>query len=171
MKKTLYIFLTIIVFGSNINEQEKEYLLKSAFIEKFVRYTVWPEENKISEFRIYVYGESPIYEALQKLSRRMKIKKLPIVLKTIDSPDEINDCQVLFVPEISEHLLEKIIQKTIKLPVLTVSDHPGYCEKGIHINLFLSEEGNIKFQVNVRRIKQSGLSADMYLLGLGELIY
>lgn len=168
--KTILVLISFLFLGSLYLKQDKEYILKSVFIEKFAKFTEWPNEDKLKDFNILVYGDNPIVNSLEKMAKKIKIKNQRINVKNIFDIREIENCHILFITEINDVTLKKILSRTSNNPVLTISESVGYCEKGVHINLVYSSEGTLEFQVNIKKLKQSGLKADMYLLGLGEII-
>jgi len=161
----------LVFFNSKyIKAQNLEYFAKASFIEKFARFTEWPAQNNIDTFRIIVFGKCPIEMPLSKLAQKYTIKNKPISIRSTENRNEIIHCNVLFISAVAENQLSTLLQTIQTLPILTVSDSPGFGNKGVHFNFYNSPEGSIYFEINPSKLKSNGLKVDMYLLELGRVI-
>ncbi len=154
----------------NINAQGNEYYVKAAYLEKFSRFTEWPSGSLSNEFVITIIGRDPFKGALEEIALKYKFKNLPVRITHINEISELKKCNMLFIGELKKGNVSEITSAIKYKPVLLIGETKGYCEKGVHINFYLTDKGTIHFEINPAAIKRSGLKIDMYLLGVGKVI-
>jgi len=172
-----YLFCSIIILvfllSSNYNLQAQgnveEYDVKKIMIFKITSFIDWPKNSNISNSHnpviISVIGENPFNGKLKKLAaQNYKIKNKQVIIKYIQSIDEINDCDILFISLSERYDVSKILKYTHKKPILTIGDTKGYMEKGVMIGLIRRGE-NIKFYINKKEADQCGFYINSQLLG------
>lgn len=154
--------------------QPMEYLLKAGFLEKFARFTDWPEESGVAKddvpFVICVIGESPFKGTLEKLYNTEKIKQRPVRIRYISDPEEIDDSDLLFVAKSEKKKLDTILAATRSKPILVVGDTRKFGEKGCHINIYITAKGTLHFEINLKKVKESGLRMQLVLLEIAKII-
>lgn len=150
--------------------QNKEYLVKTAYIEKFARFTEWPAESNHNNFIIGVIGKSQFGGALELLAEKYKIRDKKIRIRYYASADEISNCNILIICSSEKSRINTILNSVERKPILTVGDTKGFAQRGVHFNFYVTDEGTIHFEVNPSKISESGLKCDMLLLGVGKII-
>lgn len=146
---------------------EKEPVLKAAFIYNFTKYIEW-DANNGGDFTIYVIGSSPVYDQLSEIAATKTVKNKRIVIRRINTPEEIVGCNVLFIPAGNSYPLSNIFANTGK-GTLIISETPGYGNMGTAIN-FVIVNDKLKFEANVKSINDEGLKASSQLLKLAIII-
>lgn len=148
-----------------------EYQLKAEFIERFTRFIEWPDESVASRepFVIGIVGRDPFGEFLTSLAEKRTIKNRRVVVRHLDRDDELGSCDVLFVSSSEKEALAEILRATASKPVLTVGDTRGYAEAGVVIN-FYPDGDNVRFEINERAAKASGLDIQAKLLKLARIV-
>jgi hypothetical protein len=81
----------------------------------------------------------------------------------------LKNCHMLFLGTSESGNLEKIIETASKYHLLTVSDTPGFADRGVSINLVV-RSNKIRFEINRKAISESGLKVSSELLQLGILV-
>jgi hypothetical protein len=146
---------------------------KATYIKNFCLYTTWQllESGKdtSSQFRIYIIGDSPIFEVLKQNYKSEKIKNKSVYLKKINKIDEIVSCHILFVAESQKDLIKEIVTFAKDKPILTISESNGNAEKGIIFN-FVVKDNQLNFEFNKTAIKESGLYISSELLKRGIIV-
>lgn len=164
----------LLIFPTFSRSQPMEYLLKAGFLEKFARFTDWPEagglDNADEPFVISVIGESPFKGSLEKLYHTEKIKQRPVRIRYISHPEEINDSRLLFIAESEKKNLNSILAAVRGKPILVVSDTNTFGRKGCHINIYLTPKGTLHFEINLKKVKESGLHMQLVLLEIAKII-
>jgi hypothetical protein len=170
LKKYILFLLINLQFVIFLNAQYNEYSIKASFIEKFARFTDWQSEPEGKYFVIDILGESPFKGELEKMAEKVNLKNKPIKINYIRNYKEAIDCKVLFICSSEKNRLTEIIGFTNPLNILTISDTPGFCKKGVHFNFYIDESQTIKYEVNHVKIKETKLLVDMQLLKFGKII-
>lgn len=164
----LILWLPIYTFA-----QTGEYTIKAAFLERFTRFIEWPEESAVSDttesFVLGVIGENPFGSILEQLYATQKMKNKEVEIHSLSNLDEISGCHLLFISKSKEKELSKILSLTKDKPILTISDINGFADKGVLINLYLTED-KIRFEINETAIRDSGLSISYLLLNAAKII-
>lgn len=162
-------FAACILFPATSPAQvpEKESTLKAAFIYNFTKYIEW-DANNADDFTIYIMGNSSIYEPLSEIASTKTVRNKRIVIRRINTPEEITGCNVLFISAGNSYPLTTIFANTGK-GTLTISETPGYANMGTAIN-FVIVNDKLKFEANVKSINDEGLKASSQLLKLAKII-
>src|SRR3954470_9508528 len=94
------IIVLVLLCGSvnKIKAQETDYKAYTLFIYNFMKYVEWPEAQSKGDFVLAVLGDSPISKELQTLAATKKLKGRNIVVKKVDTPEQAEGCQLLFIP-------------------------------------------------------------------------
>ncbi len=160
-------------FPTFVLAQNREYKIKAEFLERFTRFIEWPADSTVSDlsspFSICVIGKSPYGSYLEELADAVKIHKKEITLIEISSVDHAQGCNLLFISDSEKANLSAILTYTAHKPILTVSDSPGFAERGVLIN-FYEDAGFVRFEINTMSVQRSGLRFSSRLLKLGRLI-
>ncbi len=169
VKKVLLIFL---LAASNWlqAQQVSEYALKASWIAKFASFVEWPNgQMQADEFRIYVIGDNPFDDLLDLIYKNRRLKKRKIKIYYIKNLEELKRCEILFISKSERYNLSKILESTKNKGILTIGDTRGYAHRGVHIN-FYSVDNRLKFEINEKEAKKSGLKIDALLLDYGKII-
>ena len=144
----------------------KEALVKAAFIYNFVKFVEWPDGKAItqqSNIDICVLGSSDVGSA-SSVFKAASSAKLSISLKRESSwKNAAGHCHVLFISQSEEGKLGEIVGGLQGSPVLTVSDIDGFADAGGMIG-FVNSDNKIKLEINKRSILATGMRVDAKLL-------
>ena len=163
----VFIFL---LFSGSASSQSQEYSVKALYIEKFARFTDWGNGTNNEYFTISVLGESPFNGELEKTTKKTKIKNKLVKIEYIKRIEDIKDCQLLFICASEKKRLADILKNIEHRNILTIADTPGFCKKGVHLNLFVDESQTIRYEVNPATLKRANLTIEMQLLSYGKII-
>ncbi len=154
--------------------QPQEYLLKAGFLEKFARFTDWPDqslpENDKDPFIISIIGNSPFQGSLEKIYQHALIKGRPVKIQYIDTLDQIPGSHILFICKSEQYRLGSILKFANKHPILLIGDTQGFAEKGVHINLYITPNGTLHFEINPSTSRKAGLKIQIVLLEIAKII-
>lgn len=153
-------------------QDKDEYEVKAAFIYNFTKYITWEDSKfeKASSFKIGIYKDSPIESYLVKLIENKKVSNKKIEIVKINSLEEIDALQLVFVPSktITKEFKEISADEDLKSSLI-VSEKQGRLNLGAGIN-FLLVTNRIKFEINLNNIKNNKLKVSSQLLKLAEKI-
>lgn len=148
--------------------QRLDYKAQSLYIYKFTRHISWPKKQNSEEFRIGIFGNSPILDelkfmaAIKKAGNGQKIKVIQI-----NSISEIHDLHLLYIPTSKSRELKLICQKVGSSPTLIVAERDGLAKKGAVINFLILENNTLKYEINLGNLKKHRLQIAPELLRIG----
>lgn len=148
-----------------------EYQVKAAFLYNFAKFVEWPpkRDGKASDQLVLgILGKDPFGDEIRTIEgKRVKDKTLRVI--RADSLDELQNCDVIFISASVNAKLPGILKKLRGRPVLTVSDTPGFANRGVMINLF-NLENKIRFEINPVAVERAGLKISSQLLKLARIV-
>jgi hypothetical protein len=160
IKKYVFRGILIITFACNIQNgftQEEKYI--GLFLYNFTKYFDWPDNTKTGDFVVEILGHKSVFEELTRITSGKKIGSQNIVIKNLNTVDEIGKSNILFVGHWQSRVIVDILNKTGTNNTLVVSETDGMLDKGVSIN-FVIREGTIKFEINLINIKKRQLKVD-----------
>lgn len=169
--KTLLAFVLAVGAVFAAEGSEKEYLLKAAFIYNFGLFVEWPNEGALKVFHICVLGENNFGESLRALEQRRRLSQ-SISVEIINSPDQIKNCQIVYLDmEIRDRLAEirltEIVAQLRGKPVLTVSSAADFAARGGAVG-FLLENGKVRFDINTATMRTANLKPSSKLMAVAR---
>jgi hypothetical protein len=168
-KRFLFLVLLCSLTGTAVAQtQEEEASLKAVFIYNFTKYIDWDTSGAENEFVIGIIGSSPVREPLLEITKNNTVKNKKITIRLFNRPEDIQYCQILFIPKKLPFSLQSILDKVGK-EVLTISEEPGYAKMGTAFN-FIIVNDKLKFEANLKAIYLSGLKAGSQLLKLAIVV-
>ena len=144
------------------------YSLHAVFIYNFTKYIDWEKNNNDQEFVIGVLGNSPVANSLSEIARTRLAKNKKIVIRNYSKPEEIERCNILFIPKANGFSLESILDHTGK-GILTISEEDGFAKQGTALNFKIVND-KLKFEANLKSIYAAGLTASSQLLKLAIIV-
>jgi hypothetical protein len=159
--------------AASTRADELEHAVKAEFIERFTRFVDWPSpalNNAEGTFVICVVGDTPMEPYLTRLAHQRLIKDRRVELRHIKSGAEASGCHVLFIAASERGHLKQILSHTSGHAILTISDAEGFAQQGVLINLFVNEEGNVRFEICSTQLRKSGLNMSAQVLRLARLV-
>jgi hypothetical protein len=170
------LFLGILLFSlvpSVLHAQTKEYQVKAAFLYNFAQFVAWPETsftNADEPFRIGVLGDNPFGKDLVETVRGETIHGRPMTIQESRRAESLTNCQIVFITNAEAGHLDEIFAKLGSRPVLTVSEIPGFAQRGGVIN-FYREGSKVRFEINPEAAEKNGLKIGSELLTLGKIVH
>jgi hypothetical protein len=146
-----------------------EYAIKAAYLTKFISFITWPPgsfEKPDSPVTICLVGDDPFDGALDEAARSARVGERPIAVRHLIQPDD--DCRMVFVPAGDPDLAAQTLQGLKGRPVATVTDS-GIRPRGIIS--FVIAANHVRFDIDVAKADQNGLSISSKLLGLAHAVH
>jgi hypothetical protein len=154
-----------------LDASSKEYEIKAAFIYNFAQFTQWPDsafEGKDSSFVVAVIGDDPFGPALGQVMDGKSIAGHPVILKHLDSPNQISGCHLLYIPATEEGRLDDIFNAVGNQPILTIGETPKFLWAGGIIRFFIAD-GKIRFEIDPDAADKAGLRLSSRLMSLAKI--
>jgi len=145
--------------------------VEAAFIYNFTQFVEWPANtfaNKDAPFVVAVVGEDPLSGWLEKAMTGKVAGGRPIVVRHISSAEQIDGCQILFVPAAQDAASQAILAKAAGHPFLTVGQTDAFMHEGGAARLFV-EDGRMRFQINPDVVDAAKLKASAKLMKLARI--
>jgi len=151
----------------------EEDTLKAVYIEKFTRFVEWPKESEIGDtlkpFVIGTLGENSFDTTLRKIFSTRKIRDKKVVVRRISGMEEIADCHLLFISNISKEKLQTVLSSIKGRPILTVSDTESFATSGVLINFYVLNN-KLRFEINERAVRESKLTFSYLLMQIARIV-
>lgn len=141
--------------------------LKAAFLVNFLKYVEFPPSTS-STTTICLFGGDTLGPYLASFEGRSVAGK-PLRIKRVTSPDQVDDCQLLFVPYTEEARFAIALRWVENMPVLTVSDADVFVRQGGCIAL-ANAEGRMQFDVNANALSRVGLRPGSQMMRLARQV-
>jgi hypothetical protein len=152
-------------FSGIAGQPSTEYRIKAAFLYNFTSFVTWPEEFAgQTGFTLCVFGDDPFGVLLDRLAGK-SVKNTKLVVRRLESLALLDQCQLVFISEISSEQLGATLALLHRLPVLTVSDMHGFTELGGIIE-FRIIDNKVRFDINLNAAESAGLTISSKLLSL-----
>ncbi|MDO8926025.1 MAG: YfiR family protein [Sideroxyarcus sp.] len=145
--------------------------VKSAYVFNFIKFVEWPaqEIRAGDKVRLCVIGDDGLHASLIALDGR-KVGEYELQVRRSTDPVNLSICHVLFIGAQERRRLVPIIKSLDSAHVLTVSDIPGFAERGGGIGL-LHHDDRMLFEVNLASTKKAGLRLSGQMLNLAANIF
>ncbi len=156
--------------GISSAEEALEFKVKAAYLYNFTKFVNWPEKST-ENFNICLLGKHPFGDLLLSLESKTVLEK-PIRLVQLNSAKENVDCHMLYVDELELLPNAKTTNETIAKPLhnsLIISSQPTFAQRGGMIG-FITQDGKVKLEINLKVLKQSGLSVSAQLLEVANIV-
>lgn len=153
-------------------EPSKVALTKAAFVLNFGKYTEWPAHRFAapdSPMQLCLASAgSDIGRAMQRVDGK-SVRGHAVRVQVVRPGASVADCHILFIEQdvLAKH--EAWVSSLAEVPVLTVSDAPGFAERGGVIELVPSDM-RLGFEVNLEAAKRAELRLGSQLLALARVV-
>jgi len=137
--------------------------VQSVYLFDFAKFVRWPPGDEHQTFTLCVAGQKAYADTLKRLVQGEHIDAHPLAVRSLQTPGDESACQILFIGASAREQLEKLLAATAGKPVLTVSDVPGFLDRGGMIQFLLIGD-RVRFSVNLRPVGTSGLTLSSELL-------
>jgi hypothetical protein len=148
-----------------------DYDVKAAYLYNFGHFVEWPANvsAKNNSFTVCVLGQDPFGPVLDSTLAGETIGGKKVAAKRISNPQELGNCQIVFLSSAEGVQLNRIIEALNRQAVLTVSDMPQFSQRGGMIQ-FVLEGKRVRFEVNLTAAQQAGLTLSSELLKVAATV-
>jgi hypothetical protein len=146
--------------------------VKAAYLYNFGKFVTWPEGSATKEaqsFGICVLGKDPFGATLDSTVAGETINGKKITVNRLVKMQDASQCSILFISASEEGRLPSILAVVQRFSALTVSDIPHFAERGGTVG-FVTSQGRIRFEVNLRAAEQSHLTLGSELLKVASAV-
>ena len=155
--------------GEEVLVPRKVYQVKYAMLYSFGISTTWTKEppNLLRErpFVIGIVGGKNYPEYLQQIEATKQIQKRNVVIRWIEQPGDVDDCDLLYMTkETTSEMETKILERIVDKSILVVGEHTEPSREFV-INLVIVD-GTVRFVLNSEAAKARNLLIDPRLVRL-----
>ena len=146
-----------------------QHRLKAAFVSKFPQFVAWPAAALADRqsFEICVEGSISTVADLRELTAGEVFEGRGLVIRDNPSRHNLSSCQVLFFA--GQRPDRDLMTRAVVLPILTVSDSPGFLDAGGIIQLNVIER-RVRFEVSLPAALRARLTISSQLLRLAAAV-
>ena len=170
----LYAFRTICSSQALSREYEEapEYLIKAAYLYKFLLFIEWPRDQDLAieedgKIIIGIIGEDPFGDFFDPIEGRViKNMKGQIAIEQLGpfkQGMDLRECRMLFICSSEQERIKEIIDLTRGTSILTVGETEDFLEWGGMVRL-VNIKGHIRWELNLNSIRNAGLNVSATLL-------
>lgn len=162
----LLLLLLALPAARSLGQVNSESQLKAAFLVNFLKYVEWPGNAPTAT--ICLFGRDTLgphlaaYEGRTIAGRELRIRR-------VSSPEQLADCQALFIPDTEEARFGAVLRWVDRQPVLTVSDVDVFARLGGAIAL-VRTEGRLQFDINTDALNRAGLKPSSQVMRLARQV-
>ncbi len=150
----------------SIAEEALEFKVKTAYLYNFTKFVSWPPKNS-PNFNLCLLGKHPFGNLLLSLESKT-VLELPIRIVQLNNTKDNTNCHILYVDD-----LELLNNAQASAPplrnALLISSQPGFAQHGGMIG-FMMQDGKVRLEINLKALKQSGLTVSAQLLEVATII-
>lgn len=154
--------------GQSISGAKAENIM-AAYIFNFTKFLEW-SQNYDDSFYVSVLGDDKIIEPLIHLAKKERVNGKVIVVDKLDDISKLSKSNILFIPQFHDDDIKTIIKKAAAKKILTIGSGENLAKRGICIN-FLQDKDKIKFEINIKSLRDAGIIPNTRLLKIAEKIY
>jgi len=157
-------------FGASL--PSREYQVKAIFLFNFIQFVQWPPATFAgpeAPIHIGVLGYDPFGPALEAAINGETVRKRPLHVIRSHHWQDLQHCHLVFISPSERQHVDQILRAFSTRPVLTVSEVPGFAERGGVINFFF-EGQKIRFEINPSAARRHDIRMSAQLLNLARII-
>lgn len=157
------ILFTVALCGQAVAQDAK---FTALFVLNFAKCVEWPAQG--AELAIGVVGSDPVTDELKVIAQKTKLGSRSIAIRTFDSGEHTERCDILYVSPDKADALAGLLAK-FETGTLIVSNKKGLAQQGAPINLCMID-GKQRYEINTEALKKTGLKVTPVLFKLGVTI-
>lgn len=158
----------LISISTSVHATSKAQAVKAGFVYNFTKFTSWPTtEHKSEHFNLCVVGDDGLDGALESLYGK-NVGGQSIVLMHLTGEDDLSECQIAYI-ENNQSTMINALKQLRHMPILTVSEFPGFIDYGGMIEL-VRDDRRVAFNINFKSVQTAGLVLSAQLLKLAKIV-
>jgi hypothetical protein len=141
-----------------------EYSVKGAYLLNFAKFTSWrepPPRTSERKFTICTWKTDPLKKVTAALESKT-VFNLAVKIKVTSTPEQINECDILFIPLSESADLSKLLPTVNSSGTLLVSEE----ENSAMITFLVGSDGQIRFSCNLLAAGNAGVKFSSQLISL-----
>ena len=137
--------------------------VEAAYLYNFAKFVTWPAKANADALNVCILGKDPFGPTLDQVVAGETIDGRHLAVIRLADELSAQRCAILFIGESESSNLDRDLAAVAHLPILTVSDIPGFMEDGGTIQFVLRED-RVRFEVNLNAARKCGIVLSSQLL-------
>jgi hypothetical protein len=162
------LLLPPILWSLPAGAQQNERSIRTAFVFNLTKYVEWPRRR--DELKICSVGEGSIGQTLKRVLNGKSSDGRVIQILTSPSPDQLNQCAVLYVSDLSSDEARTALDKVSGKDILTIGEDDKFVRAGGMVGLVRNGD-HIQIEVNLDATKAANLKIASQLLNLAVVVH
>lgn len=163
----LALLLAGTITGQAHAESAGEAAVKTAFLYNFFKFIEWPEAVANQDaYSLCTTSNDQLGDSLLVLEKKT-IGDKPIILRRGINGKDLKNCHMVLIS--SSEDAEAIIRYLKDLPIVAVSDKPGFIDQGGMIGL-VQNDNHLSFEINLDAAKATGVHISAQVLKLAKRV-
>lgn len=150
----------------NTQPHTSEYAVKAAYLFNFGKFVRFAPSQSVSDrqsFDICIVGEDPLGSTLDDLTANERLDSKPVRVLRLKTASEARSCAIAYISAAEGDRLDTDLIALRGHEILTVSDAPGFLQRGGMIQ-FVTAENHVRFAVNLDAVRNAQISLSSELL-------
>jgi hypothetical protein len=171
--KSMLIFILLISHLEAITQSEN--VLKAIFITRFIQFSQWPAEENYFEkqdkfYIVNLTKQKDLNQGFKSTFSSVLLKGKIVEYTQIKNISEIGNADVIYINNDCLKLLPELLKSVKGKPILIIGDSPGLCQKGGHVNMYITKTQTLGYEINLKAYEQSGIKPQAGLLRMGKIV-
>ena len=137
--------------------------VEAAYLYNFAKFVTWPATTKSDVMNVCILGKDPFGATLDQIVAGEAIDGRHLAVHRLADEHSVQPCAILFIGESESSHLDRALSAVSRLPILTVSDIPGFMKDGGTIQ-FVLQDNRVRFEVNLNAARKCGIVLSSQLL-------
>ena len=145
---------------------------KAEMLWNIAKFIQWPEEALVAskgQLVFTILGEDELAAELAGLLSTRTINGKPVFVRFARRAQDARGSQILYVAASEREHMAEVLAAVDGTPVLTVGDTPAFAAHGGMVG-FTSENGRVRFEINLGHAERTGLKLSAKLLALARVV-
>ncbi|MEQ1832791.1 MAG: YfiR family protein, partial [Candidatus Eisenbacteria bacterium] len=144
---------------------------KANMLANIARFVEWPglPTEPGTPLVVTILGEDDLAVELAGVLSTKSVNGRPVFVRFARRPQDAKGSQILYVAATEVPRIHDVLSAVNALPVLTVSDAPGFATHGGMLG-FTQVGEKVRFEVNLAHAEKTGLKLSAKLLALARLV-
>ncbi|WP_394754467.1 YfiR family protein [Crenothrix sp.] len=154
--------------SASANALSSEQTLTAAFLYNFLKFTEWPQQDKLSDKLTLCVTESYLFDADLEGIAGLPAQNKTVRIKRVELGENASACQLLFLAREEKPVrIREWLKNTKNTPILIVSNLEGFLDMGGMI-ILIDDGDRLQFEVNLEQVKSTGLKLSAQLLSIAR---
>lgn len=172
--KWIIVALTVSIAGV-AHAQETEERVRSSILSRLPGFVYWPKGSDFNTattpYRLCIFRDRDYFTFIRTYLRDETVRGLPIDFRFTRELEELKDCHVSYVGNVSIRDIQQILVKKLVEHTIFVATSEESAAMGLHIRLFVGASKKFDIEVNQGAFEQNGSELKVNFLKHAKKVY